>query len=135
MLSAITTIFLMTLTQIVVGNLWYSKILFGNQFIELSKIDLSKLSKHSIRFSYIKAIISALLKSVVIYMISYDMYLLQAVYVFKIVTLMPLLTAIVMLDDIIWGNKSIKLYIIQASQVFVSLLAAFLVAFITYSFI
>lgn len=128
------TIIAMVAIQFLIGFLWYSKFLFGKLFMSLStNIDFEKIEPKAIRNSFISTGISSLIKAIIIYSISYDLFILQSFYLFKFIVLIPILIVIEMLNDVIWGGKSFKLYLLNATQSFTSIIASFFVAFASYS--
>lgn len=127
------TIIAMVAVQFLIGFFWYSKFLFGNLFMSLSNIDLKKIDSKAVKKSFITSALSSLIKAIVIYSISYDLFILQSFYLFKFIVLIPILVIMEMLNNVIWGGESFKLYAIKATQSFIAIIASFFVAFVSYS--
>ncbi|MCL2567103.1 MAG: DUF1761 domain-containing protein [Alphaproteobacteria bacterium] len=133
MLYMIITIAVMVCIQFIIGFLWYSKFLFGKLFMSLSNIDFTKIDNKSLNASYAKALISAILKAVIIYTMAGGMLILQNMPSFIFVLLIAFLVIFESFDDHIWSGKSFKLYLLNACQTFITIIACFLIAFLSYS--
>jgi hypothetical protein len=129
----IITIIAIVLIQFLIGLLWYSKFLFGKLFVSFSNIDFENVDPKSVKNSFILNGISSLIKAIIIYYISYDLFILQSFYLFKFIVLIPVLLIMEMLNDVIWGEKSFKLYLLNATQSFIAIISSFIVAFVSYS--
>jgi hypothetical protein len=124
----------MVILQFLIGFLWYSKFLFGKLFISLSpNIDFESIDSKKMNITYAKAFIAALLKAIIIYSLAGGLLILQNVPSFIFILLIAFLVIIESFNDHIWSGKSFKLYILNAFQSFVVILACFLVAFFSYS--
>ncbi len=133
MFHTLTTLSAIIIVQFFIEYIWYSKFLFGNLFVKLSKFNLEKTDTKSIKKSFVMTIISHFIKAVLIYSLSYDLFILQSFYLFKFILLISFLILIEMFNDVIWNGKSFTLYILNATQTFTVIIASFFVAFVSYS--
>jgi hypothetical protein len=129
----VITIVLMVAIQFIIGFLWYSKFLFGKLFMELTNLDFTKIDKKSINASYMKATITAILKAIIIYYLASGLFILQNVSSFIFILLIAILVIVEAFNEHIWSGKSFKLYLLNAAQSFVVIIACFLVAYISYN--
>lgn len=121
-------IILITFAQMLIGSLWYSKFLFGNIFMKYSKLDSSAFTPEKVKKSFMLAIGLAIVKSIVIYIITYNVFYMLPQYFFTITIAIVVLTMLLGFDEFIWGNKHIKLVLLNITETGVSILVSFLIA-------
>lgn len=122
------TIILLTLAQMLIGSLWYSKFLFGNIFMKYSKLDASAFMPAKVKQSFMLAIGLAIIKSIMIYIITYNVFYMLPQYFFTITIAIVVLAMLLGLDEFIWGNKHIKLVLLNITETGVSILVSLLIA-------
>lgn len=128
MLITIIAILLMTVTQIIIGMVWYSRALFGNTFIELEKVDMNALDKNKMQLAYIKQITASIVKALAIYFIVAQIFFLLPATFFVIAMAITALFVINDFENGIWRNQSFKLFLIHAGHSIVNLTLCFIIA-------
>lgn len=110
----------------VIGMLWYSPLLFGNIWVKLigmSKDDLEKAKKKGMAKTMSIAIISVMVMSFVLAHfvdIAGASTVLEGVQAGFLIWLGFIAT--VMLNSVLWENKSVKLYVLNIAHYFVVLI-------------
>ena len=121
-------IILIAFAQMLIGSLWYSKFLFGNIFMKYAKLDAKTFAPEKVKKSFMLAIGLAIIKSIIIYIITYNIFYMLPQYFFTITIAIVVLTMLLGLDEFIWGNKHIKLVLLNITETGVSMLVSFLIA-------
>jgi hypothetical protein len=126
MTFSIIYILLLTLIQFLTHKIWFSKIVFGS------------IVNKSINFSnkkddYTKYILTCLIRSVVIYLITSELYFLLSNSLFMLSIMIVGLSAINIFEEYLLQNKSIKLFIITAGYLFFTNLLTFFLAILIHS--
>ncbi len=130
MIITIIAILLMTIAQILIGMIWYSKVLFGNAFIKLENIDMSAMDKNKMHLAYIKQITASIVKALAIYFIVAQIFFLLPATFFGIAMAITALFVINDFENGIWRNQSFKLFLIHAGHSIVNLTVCFIIALI-----
>ena len=128
MLAIILTSILLTLIQMGIGWLWYSKFLFGNLFIQYSNTDTTKITPAHMKKSLMMEAILTFVKSLLIYIITANIVLILPQYFFIITISIIILMMLTNFNDVIWGNKTIELVILNMSHQGTAMLVAFVIA-------
>ena len=120
------SIFLMVFLNSLLGMLWYSKFLFIKHCPSQGGGDYNK-SEISLKVAFTKQIIVLIIKNIFIFYITYQICFLLPSTVILVISAIILAIALMLYEDCIWSNQSLKYYFIHKGKDIIDVLISFIV--------